>query len=119
MPVEYLLPVVLLFLAGLLGYGVFLLRKAVVSKITQERYDLTVSMIENIVRYCEQMGLNLNWTGADKKAMAINLVHRAFEKIGLQVDEALIGQLIERAVQVMNEGTIAFDLPVKTEEVIK
>jgi hypothetical protein len=106
---DYLLPIVLLFVAGLAGYGIFLLRQAIVSKMTQEKYDLTVDMIEDIVRYCEQMGLNLNWTGADKKAMAINLIHTAFEKIGLPIDEELIAQLIERAVQVINTGKFDFD----------
>ena len=103
---EYFLPVVLLFLAGVIGYGIFTLRAWVVSQVSQTRYDLTVKIVEDIVRYCEQMGLLIGWTGADKKVMAINLIHTAFEKMNIPIDEKLIEQLIERAVQVINSGEL-------------
>lgn len=101
---------VLLLLAGVVGYVVYLLRKAIISKIGQEKYDLINKVVEDIVRYCEQMGLNVGWNGEDKKRMAVNLIHAALEKLGYQVDEKLIDILIERAVQVLNENVLTGSL---------
>jgi len=103
---------VLTLLAGVVGYLVLLIRKAIVSKIGQEKYDYINKVIEDIVRYVEQMGKNVGWSSEDKKRMAVNLIHNAVEKLGFQVDEDLIDILVERAVQVVNEGAITFTAPV-------
>ena len=99
-----------LFLAGVVGYLVVLIRRYIVAKIGQVKYDATNKLIEDIVRYVEQMGVNIGWGSEDKKRLAINLCHSLIEKLGYEIDEQLLEVLIERAVQVINESSFAFKL---------
>mgnify|MGYP001144211475 CR=1 FL=1 len=94
---------ILFVLAGVVGYLVLLLRKLIVAKIGQEKYDFISQIIEDIVRSVEQKGVKAGWTGEDKKRMAVNLSTAALEKLGYDVEGTLIGRLIERAVQVKRE----------------
>lgn len=64
---DYYSIALVLIIGTALGYGILMLRRLIVSNIGQEKFDFTVSIIENIVRYCEQMGLNLGWTGEEKE----------------------------------------------------
>ena len=98
-----------LFLAGVVGYLVVLVRSYIISKIGQEKYDATNKLVEDIVRYVEQMGVNIGWNGEDKKRLAVNLCHSLIEKLGYEVDEQLLEILIERAVQVINENTFPME----------
>ena len=99
--------VVLFVLAGVVGYLVFLLRKLIVTKIGQTKYDFINQVIEDIVRYVEQMGANIGWFPEDKKKMAVTLCTAALKKLGFEADPELIERLIERAVQILNENTIS------------
>jgi hypothetical protein len=83
---------------------VLLLRKLIVAKIGQTKYDFINQVIEDIVRYVEQMGANTGWVGEDKKKTAVILCTSALKKMGYEVDPELIGRLIERAVQILNEN---------------
>ena len=100
---------ILFVLAGVVGYLVFLLRKLIVTKIGQTKYDFINQVIEDIVRYVEQMGANIGWFSEDKKTMAVTLCTSALKKLGYAIDAELIERLIERAVQIINEST--FQLP--------
>jgi hypothetical protein len=102
------LTVVFLFVvAGVVGYLVFLLRKLIITKIGREKYDYINQIIEDIVRYVEQMGVNIGWFPEDKKKMAVSLCTSALKKLGFEADPELIERLIERAVQILNENTIS------------
>ncbi len=103
-----------LFLAGVVGYMVVLIRRYIIAKIGQEKYDAVNKLVEDIVRYVEQMGINIDWDGEDKKRLAINLCHSLIKKAGYEVDEQMLEILIERAVQVINESTIVLEPSIQT-----
>jgi hypothetical protein len=98
---------ILFVLAGVVGYLVFLLRKLIITKIGQEKYDFINKVIEDIVRYVEQMGVNIGWFPEDKKKMAVSLCNAALKKLGFEANPELIERLIERAVQILNGNTIS------------
>jgi hypothetical protein len=98
------------FLACVVGYLVLLIKRYIVQKIGQEKYDHINRIIEDCVRYIEQMGKNIGWSGEDKKFLAVNLCTEMIKKLGYEVDKDLVEKLIERAVQIINESTIEFQL---------
>ncbi|MGW8177927.1 MAG: phage holin, LLH family [bacterium] len=84
--------------------GVAYLVKYVKTKIGEAKFYQIVGYAELAVRAAEQVGLRLNYTGEEKKAFVLGLVRKYAEQLGIVYDEQLLDDLIEAAVQKLNEG---------------
>jgi hypothetical protein len=78
------------------------------ARIGAEQYGHIKEMVVTVVRALEQQGILLNLTGPEKKQMATSTIIQLLDRVGYEIEPAVLDKLIEEAVQVINTEQGAF-----------
>ena len=84
-------------------YGVVLLKV----KLGDSQFALLEGYTRMVVRWLEQSGIKLNYTGEEKKAIAVVAITEFAKKLNIPIDADLVDKLIEAAVNIMNGELLA------------
>ena len=79
-------------------YGAALLKV----KLGDSQFSLLEGYTRMVVRWLEQSGIKLNYTGEEKKAIAV-----VARKLNIPIDADLVDKLVEAAVNIMNGELLA------------
>jgi len=84
-------------------YGAALLKV----KLGDSQFALLEGYTRMVVRWLEQSGIKLNYTGEEKKAIAVVAITEFARKLNIPIDADLVDKLVEAAVNIMNGELLA------------
>lgn len=103
---EQLYAILLVFGAAVLAIAAFYGFKYGVAylkvKLGDSQFALLESYTKLVVRWLEQSGIKLNYTGEEKKAIAVVAITEFAKKLNIPIDAELVDKLVEAAVNIMN-----------------
>lgn len=103
---EYAATILSVLLVALAAVGVYagyvFSVKYLKSKLSLEQFGLLEQIVDAVVRGLEQSGLQIPYTGEQKKMMATQLIKKLAADFSIPLNDTLLDALIEAAVQILN-----------------
>lgn len=97
-----LIPLAVTLIAAFFGYGVLQIKKFLAAQLASDELVWFKVTVEEYVRYLEQEGIKVGWTGAEKYDFAFTSLRHIANELNVDISDDEIKRAIEAFVQAMN-----------------